>query len=73
MWNFTWKGAYVHAAPILKSGKAIANVEHHTFPTALVKARRLLDDEYLEDIDWFQVLFLKREVLPQFQEKRPSS
>ena len=36
---------------ILKSGKAIANVEHHTVPTGLVKARRFLDDEYLEDIE----------------------
>ena len=36
---------------ILKSGKVIANVEHHTVPTGLVKARRFLDDEYLDDIE----------------------
>ena len=33
----------------IKSGKAIANVDHHTVRTELVKARRFLD-EYLEDI-----------------------
>ena len=36
---------------VLKSGKAIANVDHHTVPTGLVKARRFLEDEYLEDIE----------------------
>ena len=36
---------------VMKSGKAIANTDHHTVPTGLVKARRFLDDEYLEDIE----------------------
>ncbi|CAH3108012.1 unnamed protein product [Pocillopora meandrina] len=36
---------------ILKSGKAITNVEHHTVLTRLVKARCFLDDKYLEDIE----------------------
>ena len=36
---------------VLKSGKAIGNVDHHTVPTGLVKARRFLDDEYLENIE----------------------
>ena len=35
---------------IMKSGKSIADKEHHTVPTALIKAKRFLDDEYLEDI-----------------------
>ena len=33
---------------IMKSGKSIADKEHHTVPTALIKAKRFLDDEYLE-------------------------
>ncbi|XP_073237731.1 uncharacterized protein [Porites lutea] len=36
---------------VLKSGKTIGNIDHHTVPTGLVKARRFLDDEYLEDIE----------------------
>ncbi|KAL9967600.1 hypothetical protein ACROYT_G025862 [Oculina patagonica] len=36
---------------VLKTGKAIGNVDHHTVPTGLVKAMRFLDDEYLEDIE----------------------
>ena len=36
---------------VTKSGKAIANKDHHTVPTGLLKARRFLDDEYLEDIE----------------------
>ena len=35
---------------IMKSGKSIANKDHHTVPTGLVKAQRFLDDEYLEEI-----------------------
>ena len=35
---------------LMKSGKSIANKEHHTVRTALIKAKRFLDDEYLEDI-----------------------
>ena len=35
---------------ITKSGKSIADKENHTVPTALIKAKRFLDDEYLEDI-----------------------
>ena len=34
----------------MKSGKSIADKEHHTIPTALIKAKRFLDDEYLEDV-----------------------
>ena len=30
--------------------RLIGNIDHHTVPTGLVKARRFLDDEYLEDI-----------------------
>ena len=29
---------------VLKSGKTIGNIDHHTVPTRLVKARRFLDD-----------------------------
>lgn len=36
---------------VMKSGKAIANKDHHTVPTGLIKARRFLDDEYLEEIE----------------------
>ena len=37
---------------VLKSGKTIGNIDHHTIPTGLLKARRrFLDDEYLEDIE----------------------
>ena len=36
---------------VLKSGKTIGNIDHHTVPTGLVKGRRFLDDEYLEDIE----------------------
>ena len=36
---------------VLKSGKTIGNIDHHTVPTGLVKARRFVDDEYLEDIE----------------------
>ena len=36
---------------VLKSGKTIGNIDHQTVPTGLVKARRFLDDEYLEDIE----------------------
>ena len=35
---------------IIKFGKSIADKEHHTLPTALIKAKRFLDEEYLEDI-----------------------
>ena len=35
---------------IMKSGKSIADKGHHTVPTALIKAKRILDDKYLEDI-----------------------
>ena len=35
---------------IMKSGKSTADKEHHTVPTALIKAKRFLDDEYLEDV-----------------------
>ena len=35
---------------IMESGKSIADKEHHTVPTALMKAKRFLGDEYLEDI-----------------------
>lgn len=35
---------------IMKSGKPITDKEHHAVPTALIKAKRLLDDKYLEDI-----------------------
>jgi len=45
---------------ILKSGKAIADVDHHTVQTGLVKARHFLG-EYLEDIkcvSGFLILFL---------------
>jgi len=35
---------------IMKSGKSIADKEHNTVPTALIKAKRFLDDEYHEDI-----------------------
>ena len=44
----TWLQTNRH---VLKSGKAIANVDHHTVPTGLVKARRFLEDKYLEDIE----------------------
>ena len=36
---------------VLKSGKTIGNIDHHTVPTGLIKARRFLDDEYLEDTE----------------------
>ena len=36
---------------VMKSGKAIANKDHHTVPTGLIKARRFLDDKYLEEIE----------------------
>ena len=36
---------------VIKSGKAIANKDHHTAPTGLIKARRFLDDDYLEEIE----------------------
>ena len=36
---------------VMKSGKAIANKDHHTVPTGLLKARRFLDDECLEEIE----------------------
>ena len=36
---------------VMKSGKAIANKDHHTVPTGLIKARHFLDDEYLEEIE----------------------
>ena len=35
---------------IVKSGKSIADKEHHTMPTALIKTKRSVDDEYLKDI-----------------------
>ena len=37
---------------IMESGKSIADKEHHTVPTALIKAKRFLDEEYLED-QWY--------------------
>ena len=36
---------------VLKSGQTIAIVDHHPIPTGLFKARRYLDNEYLEDIE----------------------
>ena len=36
---------------VIKSGKAIANKDHHTVPTGLIEARRFLDDEYLKEIE----------------------
>ena len=35
---------------IMKSGKSIANKDHHTVPTGLIKAKRFLEGEYLEEI-----------------------
>lgn len=35
---------------ILNSGKSIADKDHHMVPTSLLKAKRFLDDEYLEEI-----------------------
>ena len=37
---------------VLKSGKTIGNIDHHTVPGGLVKARRFLHDEYLKDIEY---------------------
>ena len=36
---------------VIKSGKAMANKDHHIVSTGLIKARRFLDDEYLEEIE----------------------
>jgi len=36
---------------IMNSGKSFANKDHHSVPTGLRKAKRFLDDEYLEDIE----------------------
>ena len=36
---------------VMKSGKAMANKDHYTVPTGLIKARCFLDDEYLEEIE----------------------
>ena len=36
---------------VFKSGKVIANIDHHTVPTGLVKARRFLDDEYVKRLN----------------------
>ena len=36
---------------VIKSGKPIANKDHHTVPTGLIKASRFLDEEYLEEIE----------------------
>ena len=33
---------------IMKSGKSIANKDHHTVPTGLIKAKRFLEGEYLD-------------------------
>lgn len=35
---------------ILNSGKSMADKDHHMVPTSLLKAKRFLDDEYLEEI-----------------------
>ena len=36
---------------VMKSGKAIANTDHHTVPRGLLKARRFLGGKYLEEIE----------------------
>ena len=45
---FMWLEMNCH---VVKSGKAITNVEYHTVLTGLVKARRFCDDEYLKDLN----------------------
>ena len=35
---------------IMNSGKSIADKDHHTVPTGLIKAKRFMNDEYLEEI-----------------------
>ena len=59
---------------VLKSGKAIANVDHHTVPTGLIKARRFLDDEYLEEIECVsdsRYFFFKTECYHSFRKSDP--
>ena len=68
---FTWLQMNRH---VLKSGKAIANVDHHTVPTGLVKARRFLDDDYLEDIEYAsdsRYFFFKAKCCHSFRKSDP--
>ena len=60
---------------VLKSGKTIGNIDHHTVPTGLVKARRFLDDEYLEDIECAsdsKYFFFKGKCCHSFRKNDPS-
>ena len=42
---------------IMESGKSIADKEHHTVPTALMKAKRFLDDKNLDSVCKRSVVF----------------
>ena len=59
---------------IMKSGKSIANKDHHTVPTGLVKAQRFLDDEYLEEIQCTSdhIFFFQSKCCHSFRKNDPS-
>ena len=44
---FTWAEMNEHIA---RSGKSISNIQHHSVPTSLRKAKTFLEDEYLREI-----------------------
>ena len=59
---------------VIKSGKAIANKDHHTVPMGLIKARRFLDDEYLEEIECAsnsKLFFFKGKCCHSFKKSEP--
>lgn len=59
---------------VVKSGKMVTNVDHDTVLTELVKAKRFLDNEYLEDIECAsdsRYFFVKAKCCHSFRKSDP--